>query len=99
MAFLSGQEDEGIYMTLYASIEKMKEHLESVAICINNEAVHDAIDKALAAAPAQARTEDEIADIIDNDVKGQIAAFGKWNPQSIVSALKEAGCLYCKEGK
>ncbi len=83
-------------MTLYASIEKMKEHLESVSICINNEAVHDAIDKALAAAPAQAMTEDEIMTLIyetwdDKDCGGDL--------HKLMQALRDAGVLYVREGK
>ncbi len=80
-------------MTLYASIEKMKEHLESVAICINNESVHDAIDKALAAAPAQALGEEDVYQIaIDAFKKNQ-------NIFDALNALRDKGVLYVREGE
>ncbi len=79
--------------TLTASIEKMKEALNEYkdhldGNCLNHP---DCLDQALDSAPAQPKTEDEIVCLISNR-----SSIGS---REVFRALKEAGCLYCAEGK
>ncbi len=77
-------------MSLYASIEKMKSALTRYTIVnIGAWDYGERAKKALASLP-QPMTEDELISLIEDN----------WNSSyDVFRALKEAGCLYCKEGK
>ncbi len=90
-------------MTLYASVEKMKDILNKAAPdncgkrlgCGYIKGVNDA----LAAAPAQAKSEDEILTLCFEKVL--CGDYGAMNPITCIGltvrALRDAGCLYVKE--
>ncbi len=83
-------------MTLYTSIEKMKEAFCLIRRDLHSRAANKVFDEALASAPAQPKSEDEIDKIIYDSI--QTILFPK-ERRAVIKALRDAGVLYVGEGK